>query len=129
MTSKIAQKPTAPASAASTTHGPSRPTRPRREPSPWPLVTVGTLRRACGWRDPPFGQRGMAERPTASGHPADARPAAPSQDAAMPEPAVLTGRRLERHFGSTVALARVDLELAPGEAVAAVGPSGSGKST
>lgn len=54
---------------------------------------------------------------------------APTVAARPPAPPVLVGRGLRRSFGSTVALAGVDLAIRGGEAVAAMGPSGSGKST
>lgn len=54
---------------------------------------------------------------------------APTVHAAAPTAPVLVGRGLRRSFGDAVALAGVDLAIAPGEAVAAMGPSGSGKST
>jgi ABC-2 type transport system ATP-binding protein len=43
-------------------------------------------------------------------------------------PAVLT-EALERRFGSTLAVAGVDLEVAPGEIYGFLGPNGAGKST
>ena len=44
-------------------------------------------------------------------------------------PAVLTGHGLTKSYGSTHALAGVDLQIHPGESVAIMGPSGSGKTT
>ncbi|WP_028049699.1 ABC transporter ATP-binding protein [Cellulomonas sp. URHD0024] len=41
----------------------------------------------------------------------------------------LSGRGLVKTFGSTTALAGVDVDLANGESLAVMGPSGSGKST
>ncbi|GIG21357.1 ABC transporter ATP-binding protein [Cellulomonas chitinilytica] len=41
----------------------------------------------------------------------------------------LTARGLVKRFGETVALAGVDVSLAPGESLSVMGPSGSGKST
>lgn len=53
----------------------------------------------------------------------------PATVAGPPPDTVLAGRGLVRSFGSTVALAGVDVDLARGESLAAMGPSGSGKST
>jgi ABC-2 type transport system ATP-binding protein len=44
-------------------------------------------------------------------------------------PAALVVRGLEKRYGDAVALAGVDLELAPGELVGLLGPNGAGKST
>ncbi|GAA5157647.1 ABC transporter ATP-binding protein [Amycolatopsis dongchuanensis] len=43
--------------------------------------------------------------------------------------AVLSGRGLVKRYGTQFALAGVDIEVRPGEAIAIVGPSGSGKTT
>ncbi len=51
---------------------------------------------------------------------------APATAAAPP---VIRARGLTKEFGETTVLDRVDLDVAPGDAVAVVGPSGSGKST
>jgi ABC-2 type transport system ATP-binding protein len=44
-------------------------------------------------------------------------------------PAALAVRGLEKRYGDAVALAGVDLEVAPGELVGLLGPNGAGKST
>jgi ABC-2 type transport system ATP-binding protein len=44
-------------------------------------------------------------------------------------PPLLAARAVAKHFGSQLALAPTDFELADGEAVALVGPNGAGKST
>ena len=44
-------------------------------------------------------------------------------------PAALRCEALEKRYGSTVALDRVDLEVAPGELLGLLGPNGAGKST
>jgi ABC-2 type transport system ATP-binding protein len=44
-------------------------------------------------------------------------------------PPLLAARAAAKHFGSQLALAPTDFELADGEAVALVGPNGAGKST
>jgi ABC-2 type transport system ATP-binding protein len=47
----------------------------------------------------------------------------------MPAPAMLDVQGLRRRFGSTEAVAGVDLRVAAGETVALLGPNGAGKST
>src|ERR1700722_7107037 len=47
----------------------------------------------------------------------------------MPATAVLDVQGLRRRFGSTEAVAGVDLRVAAGETVALLGPNGAGKST
>lgn len=57
-------------------------------------------------------------------------PAGTAQPAAAPAPAPrLSARGLVKRFGTTTALAGVDLDVSPRESVAVMGPSGSGKST
>jgi len=52
----------------------------------------------------------------------------PASPASLPLPR-LQARGLVKRFGSTTALAGVDVDLAEGESLAVMGPSGSGKST
>src|ERR1700729_2536094 len=47
----------------------------------------------------------------------------------MPTMAILDAQGLRRRFGSTEAVAGVDLRVAAGETVALLGPNGAGKST
>src|ERR1043165_4914958 len=47
----------------------------------------------------------------------------------MPSDPLLVVHRLEHRFGSTLALAGVDLEVFPSEVVLLAGPNGAGKST
>ena len=42
---------------------------------------------------------------------------------------MLTLHAIEKHFGATIALAGVDLDVAPGEVHALIGENGAGKST
>src|SRR4051812_4637441 len=44
-------------------------------------------------------------------------------------PMLLRTEKLTKHYGSVVALDRLDLEVVPGEIVGILGPNGSGKST
>ncbi|GAA6756206.1 hypothetical protein Thermus77420_16820 [Thermus thalpophilus] len=46
-----------------------------------------------------------------------------------PQPPLLQARGLTKAFGGLVAVAQVDLEVHPGEAVGLIGPNGSGKTT
>jgi glutamate transport system ATP-binding protein len=46
-----------------------------------------------------------------------------------PAPAMVSMRKVDKHFGALHVLKGVDLEVAPREVVVVVGPSGSGKST
>jgi putative ABC transport system ATP-binding protein len=64
---------------------------------------------------------------TTAPHPGTAGPAGPAPSGGPPTG--LRGRDLWRRFGDVTALAGVDVAVASGEAVAAMGPSGSGKST
>ena len=63
--------------------------------------------------------------------PTAARPAGDiaSTTARGARPAAVEFRTVTRTYGSTVALAGIDLRIAPGETVALLGPNGAGKST
>jgi putative ABC transport system ATP-binding protein len=73
--------------------------------------------------------------PHPGGPAADAGPttasalAVPSGATAPPAPVRLSARHLVKRFGTTTALAGVDVDLREGESLAVMGPSGSGKST
>ncbi|WP_255500342.1 ABC transporter ATP-binding protein, partial [Actinotalea sp. JY-7885] len=58
-----------------------------------------------------------------------AAPSAATARVPAPPAARLSARGLVKTFGSTTALAGVDVDLAAGESLAVMGPSGSGKST
>ena len=49
--------------------------------------------------------------------------------ATTPAPAMVSMRKVDKHFGALHVLKGIDLEVAPREVVVVVGPSGSGKST
>jgi glutamate transport system ATP-binding protein len=49
--------------------------------------------------------------------------------ATTPAPAMVSMRKVDKHFGALHVLQGIDLEVAPREVVVVVGPSGSGKST
>jgi len=59
----------------------------------------------------------------------DTAPAVTPTPHVAPSSAGLHARGLVRRFGTTTALAGVDVDLAPGRSLAVTGPSGSGKST
>ena len=61
--------------------------------------------------------------------PADHRPGAAAAPGRAEHGPVVRLRALSKHFGSTVALSRVDLEVPKGQMLAILGLSGSGKST
>jgi ABC-type sugar transport system ATPase subunit len=52
-----------------------------------------------------------------------------SMDAAVGSPGTVSVRGLKKRYGSTTALAGIDLDLVPGEIIGIAGPNGAGKST
>jgi ABC-2 type transport system ATP-binding protein len=55
--------------------------------------------------------------------------ASPADTSAPPEELTLAARDLSRHFGTTPAVAGIDLELRRGEVLGLLGPNGAGKTT
>ncbi len=76
--------------------------------------------------DPTTPAPGNLVPPAAGTAPDAARPVTSAWTGAAPR---LAGRGLVHRFGTTTALAGVDVDLADGESLAVMGPSGSGKST
>lgn len=64
-------------------------------------------------------------RPQTPRHPQAAQNPAPK----LPQGPLLQAQNLTKAFGGLVAVAQVDLEVRPGEAVGLIGPNGSGKTT
>lgn len=58
-----------------------------------------------------------------------ARAASPAPTAPAAGPGAMALRGLQKRYGSTVALAGIDLDLKPGEVLGIAGPNGAGKST
>lgn len=76
--------------------------------------------------DPTIPAPGHPVPPAAGAAPDAARPVTSAWTGTAPR---LAGRGLVHRFGTTTALAGVDVDLADGESLAVMGPSGSGKST